>query len=176
MCFVSRQKRTLHFGILGFCPCVNDCVAASGVLRFSVCSSAWGCTLLLCIMEENKMKRKQRHIWILCMVFIFSLLLSACSSTSSSTQENTVSSQAPFGRVSVATDAFPDSSTTPDTQPQDDAPDESAAPVLNTVTLADSRSFSEGIAWVQYYDNARNLQFGWLHPDGSIDQPFLLSA
>lgn len=118
------------------------------------------------------MKRKQRHIWILCMVFIFSLLLSACSSTSSSTQENTVSSQAPFGRVSVATDAFPDSSTTPDTQPQDDAPDESAAPVLNTVTLADSRSFSEGIAWVQYYDNARNLQFGWLHPDGSIDQPF----
>lgn len=38
--FVSRQKRTLHFGILGFCPCVNDCVATSGVLRFSVCSSA----------------------------------------------------------------------------------------------------------------------------------------
>ena len=40
------------------------------------------------------------------------------------------------------------------------------------ITLLGGKNFSEGIAWVKYFDIHGIAQVGWLHEDGSIEQPF----
>lgn len=113
------------------------------------------------------MKRKQRYIRILCMIFVLSLLLSACSKPPAPAERDT-------DEPSTVAGSNSGSNSTTEEQPQDTAADADAASEPN-ITLSFRNIFSEGIAWAGYYDsndNTGNRHFGWLHPDGSIDHPF----
>ena len=113
------------------------------------------------------MKRKQRCIRILCMIFVLSLLLSACSKPPAPAERDT-------DEPSTVAGSNSGSNSTTEEQPQDTAADADAASEPN-ITLIYRNIFSEGIAWAGYYDsndNTGNGHFGWLHPDGSIDHPF----
>lgn len=68
----------------------------------------------------------------------------------------------------VQTDAIPDVGPI-------DSPDSHTGTIedLNIpVSIIQARPFSEGIAWVEYENQAGEKRIGWLHPDGHIDQPF----
>lgn len=117
------------------------------------------------------MKQKQPIMWILFLLLALSILLAACSAVPT-TGQDTDESDARTGRIDDASEAVHTDPSASDEQPREAAPSEGTMYARDTVTLADARVFSEGIAWVQYYDNAGELQFGWLHPDGSISHPF----